>query len=84
MAPTWTHLIRFIAVEDGHEHLGQIDASATPDVGLALHEGKKVQAKVVTGTIFDGTVTDKVFHVQTVGTNPRPSFRRERAKAPPC
>ncbi|KAK2685454.1 hypothetical protein QWA68_015691 [Fusarium oxysporum] len=66
MAPTWTHLIRFIAFEDGHEHLGQIEASATPDVGLALHEGKKVQAKVVTGTIFDGTVTDKVLHVQTL------------------
>lgn len=59
----WTHLIRFIAEEDGQVHLGQVDSQKFPDVGLAVFEGKKISANLVTGTIFDGRVSDKVLHV---------------------
>jgi len=64
MAPSWTHLVRFIAKEDGQIHLGQIDASEYPDVGLATYEGKDVSAQVVNGDIYNGEVTDRVMHVQ--------------------
>ena len=67
MAPSWTHLIRFIAVEDGQPHVGQIDPKAVPDVGLATFEGKKVAAKIINGTPFDGTLTDRTMHVKQVG-----------------
>ncbi|GME23974.1 putative fumarylacetoacetate hydrolase domain-containing protein 2a [Neofusicoccum parvum] len=63
MAPQWTHLIRFIAKEDGQIHLGQIDSAQFPDVGLAHFEGKDVSAKEVTGGLYDGAVTDRVLHV---------------------
>jgi hypothetical protein len=49
MAPSWTHLIRFVAEETGQIHLGQIDVKEYPDVGIATVEGKKVTAKEVTG-----------------------------------
>ncbi|KAL8372480.1 hypothetical protein RB595_002013 [Gaeumannomyces hyphopodioides] len=58
---SWTRLIRFIAVEDGLVHLGEVDAGV--DVGLATFEKKTVQAKVITGSVFDGVVTDKVLTV---------------------
>lgn len=67
MAPQWTHLIRFIAKEDGQIHLGQIDSAQFPDVGLAHFEGKDVSAKEVTGGLYDGAVTDRVLHVDKVG-----------------
>ncbi|KAL8399544.1 hypothetical protein RB594_000073 [Gaeumannomyces avenae] len=57
----WTRLIRFIAVEDGLVHLGEVGAGI--DVGLATFEKKTVQAKVITGSVFDGVVTDKVLTV---------------------
>ncbi|KAF3183587.1 hypothetical protein EYR41_005821 [Orbilia oligospora] len=60
---TWKNLIRFIAEEDGQEHLGDIDRSQYPDVGLAIHDGKSVTARVVNGSVFDGIVTDKVLTV---------------------
>jgi len=63
MSSNWTHLIRFIAVEDGLVHLGQVDAAKTTDIGLATLEKKEVKAKLVTGSIFDGVVTDKVMTV---------------------
>jgi hypothetical protein len=66
MAPSWTHLIRFVAEETGQIHLGQIDVKEYPDVGIATVEGKKVTAKEVTGSIFDGVVTDKVLTVRQV------------------
>lgn len=65
MAPNWTHLVRFLAQEDGQEHLGQIDASKVPDLGLALEKGETVTAKVVEGDVFEGEVTDRVL---TIGT----------------
>jgi hypothetical protein len=66
MAPSWTHLIRFVAEETGQIHLGQIDVKEHPDVGIATVEGKKVTAKEVTGSIFDGVVTEKVLTVKQV------------------
>lgn len=76
MAPQWTHLIRFIAKEDGQIHLGQIDASQYPDVGIAVFEGKEVAAKEVTGGLFDGVVTERVLHVDKVGWQYSPSGER--------
>ncbi|EXJ87559.1 hypothetical protein A1O3_04519 [Capronia epimyces CBS 606.96] len=60
----WTHLIRFIAKEDGQIHLGQIDAKKFPDVGLATFEGKEIDAKVVSGSVFDGVVTNQTLTVK--------------------
>jgi hypothetical protein len=66
MAPAWTHLIRFVAEETGQIHLGQIDAKVYPDVGIASVEGKTIKAKEITGTVFDGVVTEKVLTVKQV------------------
>ncbi|KAL1636211.1 hypothetical protein SLS58_009905 [Diplodia intermedia] len=63
MAPQWTHLIRFIAKEDGQTHLGQVDAAQFLDVGIAVFDGNEVSAKEVTGGLYDGVVTDRVLHV---------------------
>lgn len=60
---SWTHLIRFIAEEDGQIHLGQVDVAQYPDVGLAMMNGEKVTAKLISGSAFDGTVTDRAMHV---------------------
>lgn len=65
MAPNWTRLIRFVAEEDGQVHLGEVDTNQ--DVGLALFNKEKVTAKLVTGSIFDGTVTAKRLQVAQVG-----------------
>ena len=62
----WTHLIRFLAKEDGQIHLGQIDAKRFPDVGLATFKGEDVDVKVVSGSIYDGLVTNQVLHVKQV------------------
>lgn len=66
MARRWTHLIRFIAKEDGQVHLGQIDPRKFQDVGKATFEGKEVDAKVISGSIYDGVVTDRTLHVARV------------------
>ncbi|KAJ5903685.1 hypothetical protein N7504_006068 [Penicillium tannophilum] len=66
MAPTWTHLIRFIADEDGQVHIGQVDETQFPDVGLSILNGEKVTAKEITGSIFDGVVQDKVLTVARI------------------
>lgn len=63
MAPSWTHLVRFIAEDDGQIHLGQIDAKKWPDVGLAVFNGEKVEAKLVLGSVFDGVVTEKILTI---------------------
>lgn len=70
MAPSWTHLIRFVAEETGQIHLGQIDANEYPDLGIASVEGKTIRAKEVTGSIFDGVVTDKILTVKQVSRHP--------------
>lgn len=66
MSSSWTHLIRFIAEEDGLIHIGQVDSEKFPDVGLSTFRGDKISAKLINGTIFDGIVTDKTFHVAKV------------------
>lgn len=63
--PSWTHLIRFIAVEDSQDHLGQLVDTAR-DVGRDIIDGKQVAAYVIEGTIFDGRVTEEILHVQQV------------------
>jgi hypothetical protein len=67
MAPNWTHLIRFIADEDNKVHLGQIDPSVSEDIGLDFYNGKRLQARLIVGSIFDGTITDIVMTVKQVG-----------------
>ncbi|PTB51416.1 hypothetical protein M431DRAFT_498667 [Trichoderma harzianum CBS 226.95] len=64
MARNWTHLIRFIADEDNQIHLGQVDPSVNPDVGLDTYNGKRVQARLIVGSAFDSTVTDKIMTVK--------------------
>jgi hypothetical protein len=66
MAPSWTHLVRFIAEEDGQVHLGQVDETKFPDVGIAMLNGEKVTAKEIKGSIFDGVVQDRVLNVAQV------------------
>lgn len=59
MPSNWTHLIRFIAQEDGQIHLGQVDPKTYSDVGIATVEKKKIEANLITGSLFDGLVTNK-------------------------
>ena len=68
--PSWTHLIRFIAVEDSQVHLGQL-VDTSRDVGQDSVEGIEIAAKVIDGTIFDGRITDEVMHVKQVRLNPK-------------
>lgn len=52
----WTHLIRFVAEEDNHVHLGQL-VDVNQDVGLATLDKKTVKAYPIQGDIFSGTVS---------------------------
>ncbi|KAJ5224378.1 2-keto-4-pentenoate hydratase [Penicillium citrinum] len=61
--PSWTHLIRFIAVEDSLVHLGQL-VDTSRDVGEDSVKGVQIAAYVINGTIYDGRVTDQVMHVK--------------------
>lgn len=63
MSSNWTHLIRFIAQEDGQIHLGQVDPKTYPDLGISTFEKKKIEAKLIIGTVFDGSVTDRTMTV---------------------
>ena len=63
--PSWTHLIRFVAVEDGLIHLGQL-VDTSRDVGRDSVDGVEIAAYVIDGTIFDGRVTKEVMHVKQV------------------
>ncbi|KAJ5798659.1 uncharacterized protein N7503_006164 [Penicillium pulvis] len=60
---SWTHLVRFVAVEDSQVHLGQL-VDTTRDVGRDSADGVKIAVKVIEGTIFDGRVTKEVLHVK--------------------
>jgi len=66
--PCWTHLIRFIAVEDSLVHLGQL-VDTSRDVGEDSVKGVQIAAYLINGTIYDGRVTDQVMHVKQV-SNP--------------
>lgn len=61
----WTHLVRFVAVEDDQVHLGQL-VDTSRDVGRDTVDGEEVAVFVVDGTIFDGRVTREVLHVKQV------------------
>ncbi|KAF9890634.1 hypothetical protein FE257_005765 [Aspergillus nanangensis] len=61
--PSWTHLVRFIAVEDSQVHLGQL-VDTTRDVGQDSVGGVQIAVYVINGSIFDGRVTDQVMHVK--------------------
>ncbi|OQE16017.1 hypothetical protein PENFLA_c029G03066 [Penicillium flavigenum] len=61
--PSWTHLVRFIAVEDSQVHLGQL-VDPTRDVGRDSVDGVEITVKAIEGTIFDGRVTDEILHVK--------------------
>ncbi|KAB8260726.1 hypothetical protein BDV32DRAFT_158639 [Aspergillus pseudonomiae] len=63
MGPNWAHLVRFISEEDGQIHLGEVDPSRYPDVGIAILNGERVAVKLIKGSIFDGTVTDTTVHI---------------------
>lgn len=70
--PSWTHLIRFIAVEDNHIHLGQL-VDTSRDVGRDTFDGVEVKAYLINGSVFDGQVTDRVYtvkQVNPVGSDP--------------
>ena len=71
MSGAWTHLVRFLAEEDGQEHLGQVDAKRWPDVGLALEKGEKITVNLVQGSVFDGVVTEKTMTIAQV-RGPKP------------
>ena len=58
----WTHLVRFVAVEDRATHLGQpVDPSR--DVGLDLLNSVETRAYLINGSIFGGEVTEIVMTV---------------------
>jgi len=63
MPALWTHLVRFLAEEDGQIHLGQVNHEKWPDVGLAAYNGEKVDVRLINGSIFDGTVTSTTMHI---------------------
>ncbi|GLA74452.1 hypothetical protein AtubIFM55763_005696 [Aspergillus tubingensis] len=50
---SWTHLIRFIAVEDSQTHLGQL-VDPTRDVGEDSVNGIDIAAYLINGDIFNG------------------------------
>jgi hypothetical protein len=70
MGSQWTHLVRFLAKEDGRSHLGQVDSEKWPDVGLALEAGETVTARLIQGSVFDGVVTDKSLTISQVRGEP--------------
>lgn len=65
MPSNWTHLVSFIAQEDRQIHLGQL-VDTSRDVGLDSVNNVPIKVYLVLGTIFDGTVTDRVLTVHQV------------------
>ncbi|TXB96582.1 hypothetical protein FocTR4_00011889 [Fusarium oxysporum f. sp. cubense] len=65
----WTHLIRFIAVDDDIVRLGQL-VDVTRDVGLDSLENNPIFAYIIEGSIFNGKITDKILQVQQVHVPP--------------
>jgi hypothetical protein len=66
MSLNWTNLIRFISEEDGQIHLGEVDTTKYPDIGLTVLNGERVAVNLVKGSIFDGVVTETIMHVGRV------------------
>lgn len=67
----WSHLVRFLAEEDGQIHLGQVDARKWPDVGQSIYDGERIDVELVTGSVFDGTLTGKTLHISKVSDRVR-------------
>lgn len=63
--PAWTHLIRFIAVEDSRIHIGQL-VDPNRDVGLDSVNGTKIEAYLINGSIFNGEVTEQLLTVKQI------------------
>lgn len=62
---SWTHLIRFVAVEDGKIHLGQL-VDSNRDVGEDSRNGYPIHARLIEGSIYDSQVREKVLQVRQV------------------
>lgn len=62
---TWTHLIRFVAIEDDLVHLGHL-IDTTRDIGLDTISNVPVQAHLVEGSIFDVRVTNSILTVKNL------------------
>jgi len=60
---SWTHLIRFVAVEDHEIHLGQL-VDTSRDIGLDSFEGREIKAYLINGSIFNGEVTKHILTVK--------------------
>lgn len=60
---TWTHLIRFVAVEDGEIHLGQL-VDTNRDAGLDVFNNITVKAYRLEGSIFNSRITSEVLMVK--------------------
>ena len=62
----WSHLIRFLAREDGQVHLGQlVDPSRDP--GLDSVSGTEIKAYLINGDVYNGVVTGHILTVERVG-----------------
>jgi hypothetical protein len=61
----WTHLVRFVAVEDDQIHLGQL-VDPMRDVGLDSTDGVPIYAFEIEGTIYNGKVTSHTLQVRRV------------------
>jgi hypothetical protein len=70
---SWTHLIRFVALEDHEVHLGQL-VDTTQDVGLSSLNNAEIKAYLIQGTIFNNVVTK---HILTVKQVSDPSLCKE-------
>ncbi|OAQ99508.1 hypothetical protein LLEC1_01698 [Akanthomyces lecanii] len=55
----WTHLIRFVALEDGNVYLGQL-VDTTRDVGLDSVNSVEIKAFIIIGDVFTGTVAESI------------------------
>ncbi|QKX55713.1 uncharacterized protein TRUGW13939_02810 [Talaromyces rugulosus] len=62
---SWTHLVRFIAIEDNQTHLGQL-VDPSRDAGRDAVDGRDIAVYLLDGTIFDGRVTREILHVKQV------------------
>lgn len=61
--PLATHIIRFIAVEDGQLHLGQ-PTDISRDVGLATYHQEELKAYLINGDIYNPELTSIVLTVR--------------------
>lgn len=66
--PSWTHLVRFEAEEDGRVHLGQL-ADTSRDVGLDSLDGKPIKAYRLNGDMYTGSVSKQLLTVRKVNTD---------------